>query len=178
MPLGAPLREEILAAHPEHELAPSAARQTHQLLLRTGKAEVAEALEPGWNAERKVNELTTESTVVMNALIYHALFLQLVDEQPDYEDGPPSFEPRLADDGKRDEIGTPDMVLLLSEELAVFDGAADRRVADVGQVRNLGALPDDGLLDLDERACLGATLELGTGAQVGNGFTDQAAAQG
>ncbi len=43
-----------------------------------------------------VNELTTQSTGVMNALIYHAWFLQLVDEQPDYEEGPPSFEPRLA----------------------------------------------------------------------------------
>jgi anthranilate synthase component 1 len=36
------------------------------------------------------------------------------------------FEPRLADDGKPDEIGTPDMVLLQSEELAVFDNLAGR----------------------------------------------------
>jgi anthranilate synthase component 1 len=36
------------------------------------------------------------------------------------------FEPRLADDAKPDEIGTPDMVLLQSEELAVFDNLAGR----------------------------------------------------
>ena len=36
------------------------------------------------------------------------------------------FEPKLADDEKRDEIGSPDMVLLLSEELAVFDNLAGR----------------------------------------------------
>jgi len=36
------------------------------------------------------------------------------------------FEPRLADYEKRDEIGTPDMVLMLSEELAVFDNLAGR----------------------------------------------------
>ncbi len=44
-----------------------------------------------------VNELLTQSTAIMNALIYHAWFLQLVDEQPDYEDGPPTFELRLAE---------------------------------------------------------------------------------
>lgn len=43
-----------------------------------------------------VNELTTQSTSIMNALVYFAWFLQLVEEQPDYEEGPPSFEPRLA----------------------------------------------------------------------------------
>ena len=36
------------------------------------------------------------------------------------------FEPRLADGDKRDEIGTPEMVLLLSEEVAVFDNLAGR----------------------------------------------------
>jgi len=36
------------------------------------------------------------------------------------------FEPRLADDEKSDELGTPDMVLLLSEEVAVFDNLAGR----------------------------------------------------
>ncbi len=46
---------------------------------------------------RGVNEVTTPSTAIMNALIYHAFFLQLVEEQPDYEDGPPSFQPRLAE---------------------------------------------------------------------------------
>ena len=43
-----------------------------------------------------VNELTTESTAIMNGLIYFGWFLQLLEEQPDYEDGPPSFKPRLA----------------------------------------------------------------------------------
>ena len=36
------------------------------------------------------------------------------------------FEPRLADGDKPDELGTPDMVLLLSEEVAVFDNLAGR----------------------------------------------------
>ena len=36
------------------------------------------------------------------------------------------FEPRLIDTGKKDELGTADMVLLQSEELAVFDNLAGR----------------------------------------------------
>jgi anthranilate synthase component 1 len=36
------------------------------------------------------------------------------------------FEPRLIDDSKPDELSTPDMVLLLSEEVAVFDNLAGR----------------------------------------------------
>jgi anthranilate synthase component 1 len=36
------------------------------------------------------------------------------------------FEPRLIDEEKPDELGTPDMVLLLSEEVAVFDNLAGR----------------------------------------------------
>ncbi len=44
-----------------------------------------------------VNELTTQSTAIHNALIYHGLFRVLMDELPDYEDGPPSFEPQLAE---------------------------------------------------------------------------------
>jgi anthranilate synthase component 1 len=36
------------------------------------------------------------------------------------------FEPRLVDDNKPDELNTPDMVLLLSEEVAVFDNLAGR----------------------------------------------------
>ena len=43
-----------------------------------------------------VNELTSQSTAIMNALVYQAWFMVLVEEQPDYEDGPPSFEPQLA----------------------------------------------------------------------------------
>ena len=44
-----------------------------------------------------VNELTTQSTAVMNALLYHGWFRVLMDERPDYQDGPPSFEPQLAE---------------------------------------------------------------------------------
>ncbi|MEM7350322.1 MAG: ABC transporter substrate-binding protein, partial [Acidobacteriota bacterium] len=44
-----------------------------------------------------VNELITESTTITNMLIYFACFLELVEEQPDYQEGPPSFEPRLAE---------------------------------------------------------------------------------
>jgi anthranilate synthase component 1 len=36
------------------------------------------------------------------------------------------FEPRLADEGKPDELGTPDMVLLQSEEVAVLDSLEGR----------------------------------------------------
>ena len=36
------------------------------------------------------------------------------------------FEPRLIDDAKPDELNTPEMVLLLSEEVAVFDNLAGR----------------------------------------------------
>jgi anthranilate synthase component 1 len=36
------------------------------------------------------------------------------------------FEPRLIDQTKHDELGTPEMVLLLSEEVAVFDNLAGR----------------------------------------------------
>jgi anthranilate synthase component 1 len=36
------------------------------------------------------------------------------------------FEPRLLDEDKPDELGTPDLVLLLSEEVAVFDNLAGR----------------------------------------------------
>jgi anthranilate synthase component 1 len=36
------------------------------------------------------------------------------------------FEPRLVDESKPDELETPEMVLLLSEELAVFDNLAGR----------------------------------------------------
>ena len=36
------------------------------------------------------------------------------------------FEPRLIDKTKHDELGTPEMVLLLSEEIAVFDNLAAR----------------------------------------------------
>ncbi len=44
-----------------------------------------------------VNELTSQSTAIMNALLYQAWFRVLMDEQPDYQDGPPSFEPQLAE---------------------------------------------------------------------------------
>ena len=44
-----------------------------------------------------VNEITTQSTAFHNALLYHALFLPLLEEQADYQEGPPTFAPRLAE---------------------------------------------------------------------------------
>ena len=44
-----------------------------------------------------VNELTTQSTAVNNALFYHALFLPLLEELADYQEGPPTLAPRLAE---------------------------------------------------------------------------------
>ena len=44
-----------------------------------------------------VNELTTQATTIMDALIYQAWFRVLMEELPDYEDGPPSFVPQLAE---------------------------------------------------------------------------------
>lgn len=46
---------------------------------------------------RGVNELTAGSTPLHTAIHYYALFLTLLDEQPDFESGPPTFAPRLAD---------------------------------------------------------------------------------
>jgi len=45
---------------------------------------------------RGVNELTAGASFFHTALHYYALFLTLLDEQPDYESGPPSLTPRLA----------------------------------------------------------------------------------
>lgn len=50
---------------------------------------------------------------------------------------------------------------------AHVDAGAHGGVADVGQVRHLGALADRGLLDLHVRAGLGAVEHVGTRAQVG-----------
>ena len=44
-----------------------------------------------------VNELLTAATPIQTALIYFALYLPLVDEMADYETGPPTIEPRLAE---------------------------------------------------------------------------------
>ncbi len=44
-----------------------------------------------------VNELTTQSTTITSALIYQGWFRVLMEESPDYEDGPPSFAPQLAE---------------------------------------------------------------------------------
>src|SRR4051794_5035372 len=46
---------------------------------------------------------------------------------------------------------------------------ADLGVADVGEMRDLGALPDLRVLYLDEGADLGVRSELGTGTQIGEG---------
>ncbi|MCP4654436.1 MAG: hypothetical protein GY856_03345 [bacterium] len=45
---------------------------------------------------RDVNELTADATPVHTMLHYFALFDPLLAEQADYQDGPPSFKPRLA----------------------------------------------------------------------------------
>lgn len=44
-----------------------------------------------------VNELITQPTPIHMALHYFALFLPLLEEQADYQEGPPSFTPRLAE---------------------------------------------------------------------------------
>ena len=44
-----------------------------------------------------VNELVTATTPIQTALLYFALFLTLVDELADYQQGPPTFAPRLAE---------------------------------------------------------------------------------
>ena len=44
-----------------------------------------------------VNELTSGATPIQTALLYFGLFATLVDEQADYEQGPPTFAPRLAE---------------------------------------------------------------------------------
>ena len=44
-----------------------------------------------------VNELTTNLTSIQTALLYFALFMPLLEEQPDYATGPPTFKPRLAE---------------------------------------------------------------------------------
>lgn len=44
-----------------------------------------------------VNELTTQPTPIHMATQYFALFLPLLEEQADYQTGPPTFAPRLAE---------------------------------------------------------------------------------
>ncbi len=44
-----------------------------------------------------VNELVTASTPIQTALLYFSLFLPLLDELDDYQTGPPTFAPRLAE---------------------------------------------------------------------------------
>ena len=46
---------------------------------------------------RGVNELTAGATSLHTALFYYGLFLPLLDEQADFQNGPPSFAPRLAE---------------------------------------------------------------------------------
>src|SRR4029450_11228555 len=49
------------------------------------------------------------------------------------------------------------------------DGGTHRRVADVGEVRHLGALAQPGLLELDEVADLGPGADVALGPDVGEG---------
>ena len=44
-----------------------------------------------------VNELITQSTHIHNALANYVLFLRLLDEKADYQDGPPTLAPHLAE---------------------------------------------------------------------------------
>lgn len=44
-----------------------------------------------------VNELITQPTAIHSALQYFALFIPLLEEQADYQEGPPTFSPRLAE---------------------------------------------------------------------------------
>ena len=44
-----------------------------------------------------VNELLLAPTAIHSALQYFALFLPLLEEQADYQEGPPTFTPRLAE---------------------------------------------------------------------------------
>ena len=45
---------------------------------------------------RGINELTTDATTLHSALFNWALFATLLDEQDDFDKGPPTFKPRLA----------------------------------------------------------------------------------
>ncbi len=64
----------------------------------SGTAEAPESIVVAYTVDiQGVNELIAESTLIMNALVYYGLFTQLVEEQPDYQNGPPSFLPRLAE---------------------------------------------------------------------------------
>jgi peptide/nickel transport system substrate-binding protein len=44
-----------------------------------------------------VNEVISRATPQQTTLLYFALFLPLLDERPDYQTGPPTFAPRLAE---------------------------------------------------------------------------------
>lgn len=46
---------------------------------------------------RGVNELVVDATTFHTGLHYYAFFLTLLDEAPDFEDGAPTFRPRLAE---------------------------------------------------------------------------------
>ncbi len=51
----------------------------------------------GWSAEPGgVNELTDPSSQVSNEMLYR-IFLHLLEEQPDFQDHPPTFTPQLAE---------------------------------------------------------------------------------
>jgi len=62
------------------------------------------------------------------------------------------FEPRLIDKTKHDELGTPEMVLLLSEEVAVFDNLAARLYLVVNVDPSRPGAWDDAQSRLDELA--------------------------
>jgi anthranilate synthase component 1 len=79
------------------------------------------------------------------------------------------FEPRLLDEAKHDELETPDMVLLLSEEVAVFDNLAGRLYLVVNVNPSMPDAWDCAQRRLDELAHRLRTDSTGYGEPVSNG---------
>lgn len=88
-----------------------------------------------WEDGRKVNERIIEDPLDFVASLQREFRSPRLPELPLFTGGlvgyfgyeiVHSFESRLADDSKPDTLGTPDMVLLESDEVAVFDNLAGR----------------------------------------------------
>lgn len=68
-----------------------------------------------------VNEITTQSTTLSTALFYFALFTPLAQERADYAEGPPTFEPRLAESWEHSDDGLT-LTFHLREDALWSDG--------------------------------------------------------
>jgi anthranilate synthase component 1 len=79
------------------------------------------------------------------------------------------FEPRLIDKNKTDELGTPEMVLLLSEEVAVFDNLAGRLYLVVNVDPAIPGAWDTAQQRLDELAQRLRSASTGYGEILSNG---------